>query len=58
MKLNRNYITPFISLVFLVVGISEKLKENGLSIEEATTIEDIWINNDSNPEKVIDLIME
>ncbi|OJW36853.1 MAG: hypothetical protein BGO54_07055 [Sphingobacteriales bacterium 46-32] len=37
---------------------SEKLKENGLSIEEATTIEDIWINNDSNPEKVIDLIME
>lgn len=37
---------------------SENLKENGLSIEEATTIEDIWINNDSNPEKVIDLIME
>jgi hypothetical protein len=37
---------------------SEKLKENGLSIEKATTIEDIWINNDSNPEKVIDLIME
>ncbi|QQD13434.1 DUF4405 domain-containing protein [Sphingobacterium sp. UDSM-2020] len=37
---------------------SEKLKENGLSIEEATTIEDIWINNDSNPEKVIDLLME
>jgi len=36
---------------------SEKLKENGLSIEEATTIEEIWINNDSNPEKVIDLIM-
>mgnify|MGYP000869958899 CR=1 FL=1 len=22
MKLNRNYVTPFISLVFLVVGIS------------------------------------
>lgn len=37
---------------------SEKLKENGISIKEATTIEDIWINNDSNPEKVIDLIME
>jgi len=37
---------------------SEKLKENGLTIEEATTIEDIWINNNSNPEKVIDLIME
>ena len=36
---------------------SEKLKENGLSIEEATTIEDIWINNDSNPEEIIDLIM-
>jgi len=36
---------------------SEKLKENGLSIKEATTIEEIWINNDSNPEEVIDLIM-
>lgn len=36
---------------------SEKLKENGLSIENATTLEEIWINNDSNPEKVIDLIM-
>lgn len=37
---------------------SEKLKKNGISIEEATTIEDIWINNDANPEEVIDLIME
>lgn len=36
---------------------SEKLKENGLSIENSTTLEEIWINNDSNPEKVIDLIM-
>lgn len=37
---------------------SEKLKKNGISIEEATTIEEIWINNDAVPEKVIDLIME
>ena len=37
---------------------SEKLKKNGISIEEATTIEEIWINNNAVPEKVIDLIME
>lgn len=36
---------------------SEKLRENGMSIEKATTIEDIWIINDSNPKEVIDLIM-
>ena len=36
---------------------SEKLRGNGISIEKATTIEDIWINNDSNPEEIIDLIM-
>jgi len=36
---------------------AEKLKKNGILIEKATTIEDIWLNNNSNPEEVIDLIM-
>ncbi len=37
---------------------SEKLKEKGIFIEDATTIEEIWINNNTDPEEVIDLIME
>lgn len=37
---------------------SKKLKANGISIENARTIEDIWVNNDADPEKVIDLITE
>src|SRR5690606_17322534 len=141
MKLNRNYITPFISLVFLVVGLSgllmffhlfdgytevvheflgvfflvcaifhipaglavavvsilfiaqqqlhpkvdtilldriikapindvfkalqvdsaqavRRLQANGISIDYAKTIEEIWLNNDADPEEVFDLIME
>lgn len=38
--------------------VSAKLKENGILIETATTIEEIWINNNTDPEEVIDLIME
>ncbi|GEP98724.1 hypothetical protein CCY01nite_49840 [Chitinophaga cymbidii] len=37
---------------------SGRLKANGISIEKAMTIEDIWINNNADPEKVIDLITE
>jgi amino acid transporter len=37
---------------------SIKLKEKGILIEKATTIEEIWIKNNTNPEEVIDLIME
>lgn len=36
----------------------KRLETNGISIEGATTIEAIWINNNSDPEKIIDLIME
>lgn len=36
----------------------KRLETNGISIEGATTIEAIWINNNADPEKVIDLIME
>ena len=36
----------------------KRLKTNGISIEGATTIEAIWINNNADPEKVIDLIMK
>ncbi|MFB5946415.1 DUF4405 domain-containing protein [Albibacterium profundi] len=38
--------------------VYKRLKTNGISIEGATTIEAIWINNNANPEKVIDLIMK
>lgn len=37
---------------------SAKLKEKGILIEKATTIKEIWLNNNSDPEEVIDLIME
>lgn len=37
---------------------SIKLKEKGILIEKATTIEEIWLNNNTDPEEVIDLIME
>jgi hypothetical protein len=37
---------------------AEKLKEHGISIQKANTIEDIWMNNDADPEEVIDLILE
>lgn len=37
---------------------SKRLGTNGISIDGATTIEAIWINNDADPEEVIDLIME
>lgn len=36
----------------------KRLKTNGISIEGAKTIEDIWINNHADPEEVFDLIME
>jgi hypothetical protein len=35
---------------------SERLKLNGISIDNANTIEDVWVNNNADPEKVIDLI--
>ncbi|MGX5856015.1 DUF4405 domain-containing protein [Dyadobacter jiangsuensis] len=37
---------------------SGKLRKNGISMKKALTIEDLWINNDVDPEKVIDLIMK
>lgn len=36
----------------------QRLQTNGISIDGAATIEAIWINNNIDPEKVIDLIME
>lgn len=36
----------------------KRLETNGISIDGATTIESIWINNNTDPEEVIDLIME
>jgi hypothetical protein len=36
----------------------KKLEANGISIEGAATIEEIWISNDAGPEKVFNLIME
>lgn len=40
------------------VGAVKRLEANGISIEGAVTLEDIWINNNVNPEKVIDLITD
>lgn len=37
---------------------SKRLEDNGISIHQARSIEDIWIRNNADPEKVIDLIME
>ena len=37
---------------------SKRLETNGISIGKAKTIEDIWINNNVDPEKVIELIAE
>jgi len=35
-----------------------RLKANGISIEGAATLEDVWMNNHVNPEKVFDLITD
>src|SRR5690606_5692508 len=35
----------------------KRLEKNGISMDGATTIESIWINNNSDPEEVIDLII-
>lgn len=37
---------------------SDRLKKNGLIINNAKSIEDIWINNKTNPKEVINLLME
>ena len=36
----------------------ERLEANGISLEGATTLEEIWINNDADPREVIDLITD
>lgn len=36
----------------------ERLETNGISMDGARTMEDIWVNNDADPEEVFDLIME
>lgn len=36
----------------------KRLQTIGITIDGAKTIEDIWINNDAEPEEVFDLIME
>ena len=52
-----------ISDAFHALGINydragERLKQKGISLEKAATIEDIWINSGADPEEVIDLITE
>jgi len=49
--------------VFKVLGVDYneakmKLKEIGISVDEAKNMEDIWKGADTSPEKVIDLILE
>ena len=48
---------------FKVLGVdysaaSTRFGTHGISIKGAATIEEIWLNNDLDPEKVIDLITE
>lgn len=37
---------------------SGKLKNKGIFIEKAHRLEDIWMQNDSDPQEIIDLILE
>ncbi|WP_164112219.1 MULTISPECIES: DUF4405 domain-containing protein [Sphingobacterium] len=39
-------------------GAVKRLESNGISIDGATRLEDIWIKNNADPEEVFDLIME
>ncbi len=48
----------FKALLVDSVEAVKSLEANGISIEGAVTLEDIWINNNVNPEKVIDLITD
>ncbi len=48
----------FKALLVDSVEAVKRLEANGISIEGAVTLEDIWINNNVNPEKVIDLITD
>lgn len=52
-----------ISDVFKVLQVDypeaiKKLEEKGISVDGARTMEDIWINNNSDAEEVFDLITE
>lgn len=40
------------------IKAAERLEANGVLIGSAITVEDIWINNDAQPRKVFELIME
>lgn len=52
-----------VSDVFKVLQVDSaeavtRLKANGISIDGAATLEDIWLNNNAAPQKVFDLITE
>lgn len=62
MVLLDKIVTAPLSDSFKVLNINstetiEKLKNNGFVIDNAKTLEDIWINNESDPEEVINLIL-
>ena len=40
------------------IGAVNRLEAHGISMEGAATLEDIWMNNNVNPEKVFDLITD
>lgn len=49
--------------VFKVLDIDyteavQKLQRNGIEVDSSKTLEDLWINNESDPEEVIDLIIQ
>ena len=37
---------------------ARRLKAKGISIEKARKLEDLWIQNDTDPEEIIDLLLE
>lgn len=58
-KLVRAPINDALKVLGITYDIaSKKLRNNGISIEHARTIEDIWIYNHSDPETIIDIITE
>lgn len=38
--------------------VTKKLAAKGISLQGATTVEDIWIKNNTSPEEVFDLILQ
>lgn len=54
--MDRKYVTSFISLLFSMA--IKKLEKKGYKISDIKTLEDIWKKNDTDPQEVIELLMD